>query len=206
MKSIFTVNNEDQNSNLYVQTEVVWIPCIPDYVNGIYVPLYNLSGACTRPASIENKNLISRGAVRSTSWNCEEDRILTELIKENGAKNWVDIAEKLKSLVTNSNIKKAKQCRERWFNKLNPEINRGEWSFDEDLLLLTHQKALGNQWSLISKMLKGRTENSVKNRWNLLIKNAGKMMNLSNSFSDYISEVLIKELSKNKLEIKRVDD
>ena len=63
-----------------------------------------------------------------------------------------------------------KQCRERWYNFLNPEINREPFSADEDLKILILRKQIGNRWSEIVKHLPGRTENSVKNRFNCLFK------------------------------------
>ena len=59
-----------------------------------------------------------------------------------------------------------KQCRERWFNHLDPTIKKGEWSADEDRVLYEAQKQFGNRWCEILKILPGRTENSLKNRWN----------------------------------------
>ena len=194
-------------SNIKVDAaSIMWIPCIPDYATGVLVPLYNLSN-CPFPTtgSIEAPK-ISRGGIKSKPWTFEEDQELRELIETYGLKHWSTIAKTLNSMY-NNNIRKGKHCRERWYNHLNPEINKGEWSFEEDILLLKQQKITGNKWSNISRLLTGRTENSVKNRWNSLIKNAKHDMNIQYMSNDAIGEILINELSNcvsKKEEIKNV--
>ena len=54
----------------------------------------------------------------------------------------------------------------RWHNHLNPEINKEPWTEEEDEIIISKQKDLGNKWSHICKFLQGRTDNMVKNRWN----------------------------------------
>jgi len=77
--------------------------------------------------------------------------------------SWGEIAE----LIPNRN---AKQCRERWCYNLDPSIKRDSWTVHEDAILVKAQRTLGNQWALIARYLKGRTENSVKTRMKSLLR------------------------------------
>jgi hypothetical protein len=58
-----------------------------------------------------------------------------------------------------------KQCRERWFNTLNPSVKKGGWMAEEDFLIFKFFSEFGSKWSLIASKFPGRTENSVKNRF-----------------------------------------
>lgn len=107
-------------------------------------------------AASEEKN---REKIIKGSWTQEEDDILRELVGKHGPKRWSFIAEHLPHRV-------GKQCRERWLNHLDPTINKGEWSDLEDKIIVVMQNKMGNRWARISKCLKGRTPNSVKNHWN----------------------------------------
>jgi myb proto-oncogene protein len=98
-----------------------------------------------------------------------EDEELVKLIRENGTKQWSQIANQLNSnLGVNRN---GKQCRERWVNFLNPEIKKDPFSLEEDIMILQKRLSIGNKWSEIIKEMPGRTENNVKNRFNMMFKN-----------------------------------
>jgi len=104
-------------------------------------------------------------------WTQKEDEILCQIIQEKGAKKWKEIAVELNERAGNTKfVRQGKQCRERWINHLDPSIERGAWSTEEDIKLLEAHLEVGKKWADISKRLKNRTENAVKNRWNSLMK------------------------------------
>ena len=89
-----------------------------------------------------------------------------------GRIQWELIAKELnKDLhLSDSFIRLSKHCRERWVNHLNPEMKRDKWTVHEDLSLFEKYMEYPQKWSKISKVLKGRTDNSIKNRFNKMIK------------------------------------
>ncbi|KAL1202579.1 Transcription factor [Cardamine amara subsp. amara] len=111
------------------------------------------------------------------TWTQEEDVILREQITLHGTENWAIIASKFKD-------KSTRQCRRRWYTYLNSDFKRGGWSPEEDMLLCEAQRVFGNRWTEIAKVVSGRTDNAVKNRFTTLCKKRAKheaMANESNT-------------------------
>ncbi|BBN11572.1 protein MpR2R3-MYB19 [Marchantia polymorpha subsp. ruderalis] len=96
-------------------------------------------------------------------WIKEEDDKMLELVNTLGTKSWAAIASSLPG-------RNGKQCRERWFNHLDPQLKKEPWSEAEDIMLFWAHQRFGNRWADIAKIIPGRSENSIKNRWNTGLK------------------------------------
>ena len=103
-------------------------------------------------------------------WKPTEDALLRSAIakhERHGAvvRQWTLIAQSVPN-------RSGKQCRERWHNHLNPSLRKKKWSLDEDRRLTDLVDTLGTSWTKISKhpVLKGRSDNHLKNRYTTLKK------------------------------------
>ena len=110
------------------------------------------------------KSFINKSTYHKAKWMPEEDNRLILGIQTYGTKNWTAIS-------TFVPRRSPKQCRERWTGQLDPSLNKEAWDPQEDSYLINLQKHLGNSWAKISNFLPGRSANSVKNRYKLLLKN-----------------------------------
>lgn len=97
------------------------------------------------------------------NWTEEEDGMLKKWVRstnfevaEHGPSQWTGCAQVISG-------RKGKQCRERWVNILDPCVKIGGWSDSEQARIFEFMKEYFTSWSRISKRLRGRTENSIKN-------------------------------------------
>ena len=85
----------------------------------------------------------------------QEDEAILKLVGQFGFNDWTQIALKLKD-VYNITKRAGKQCRERWYNHLNPAVNKKPWTNDEEEQLFELHKVHDNRWKDISRNFVGR--------------------------------------------------
>nr|UNZ81757.1 transcription factor MYB 5 [Rheum palmatum] len=98
------------------------------------------------------------------AWTKEEDDRLVAYIRAHGEGCWRSLPKAAGLL------RCGKSCRLRWINYLRPDLKRGNFTDEEDQLIVKFHSLLGNKWSLIAARLPGRTDNEIKNYWNTHIK------------------------------------
>uniref|UniRef100_A0A7N0V0H7 Uncharacterized protein n=1 Tax=Kalanchoe fedtschenkoi TaxID=63787 RepID=A0A7N0V0H7_KALFE len=102
--------------------------------------------------------------VKKGPWTPEEDIILVSYIQDHGPGNW-------RSVPTNTGLLRcSKSCRLRWTNYLRPGIRRGNFTDQEEKMIIHLQALLGNRWAAIASYLPQRTDNDIKNYWNTHLK------------------------------------
>nr|QIG55710.1 MYB transcription factor [Paeonia suffruticosa]UPL51472.1 MYB1 [Paeonia suffruticosa] len=102
--------------------------------------------------------------VKKGPWTPEEDIILVSYIQEHGPGNW-------RAVPTNTGLLRcSKSCRLRWTNYLRPGIRRGNFTDQEEKMIIHLQALLGNRWAAIASYLPQRTDNDIKNYWNTHLK------------------------------------
>ena len=110
----------------------------------------------SRTSKTKIKNL-RPGSIKGP-WSVEENKLLTEWVLKNGQKRWKQCEEFIPG-------RTGKQCREHWNNCLNPDLVKGDWTSEEDFLIMYFYSKCNGSWKKLINLFNGRTENSIKNRF-----------------------------------------
>ena len=97
-------------------------------------------------------------------WSEFEDIQLYELIRIFGTQRWPEIGDLMPG-------RTGRQCRERWNHRLNPNLVKGNWSEEEDSIILREKDNFGGSWAKLSRLLPGRNDNDIRNRYFALTRN-----------------------------------
>eukprot|EP00040_Diaphanoeca_grandis_P010971 m.56182 g.56182 ORF g.56182 m.56182 type:complete len:774 (-) comp22201_c0_seq1:193-2514(-) len=92
---------------------------------------------------------MGRILIKGGVWKNIEDEILKAAVMKYGKNQWSRIASLL-------HRKTSKQCKARWYEWLDPDIKKTEWSREEEEKLLHLAKLMPTQWRTIAPII-GRT-------------------------------------------------
>jgi hypothetical protein len=116
--------------------------------------------------------LLIHQSVREATWTPEEDTIIRDEVAKfkSDVPNWTYISDLIVQTTENRLYRTPKQVRARWFNYIDPSINKKEWTPEEDKLLLIKVLESGKKWASIAYFMGDRNENQVKNRYHHITK------------------------------------
>jgi hypothetical protein len=96
--------------------------------------------------------------INTGNWTLEEDATLMDAVTKHGTNSWVVVA----ALVPRRTIK---QCRKRWVDTLDPDINKAKWTAEEDAKLTGAVQKHGNSWVQVAELVPCRTNLQCRRRW-----------------------------------------
>ncbi|KAK3498571.1 hypothetical protein B0T13DRAFT_448299 [Neurospora crassa] len=99
--------------------------------------------------------------IRKGTWTREEDQRLRKAVDSHGP-HWSKVAQVVGS-------RNGDQCWKRWYDCLDPKIDRSPWTPEEDILLLQIVSQRGRNWTeIVNTHFPNRTSLAAKNRYSIL--------------------------------------
>jgi len=101
---------------------------------------------------------------RSRLWTPDQDARLKEIVHELGMEHvktqdfWDRVALHCEH--------DARLCRHRWNNFLRPDLRKGDWTLQEEALIVDMHRQFGPCWRVMVQCFPNRTDNDLKNKWN----------------------------------------
>lgn len=158
--------------------------------------LENGSSAVATAGSGPNTSGSGKRKTGPKAWTKEEDALLLSIVQS------MRIPMKWSLVAQNLPERTGKQCRERYVNHLNPRLKVTDWSPTEDATIFHLYNTIGSHWAKMSKIIPGRTDNGIKNRFHNLRRQLERedehrlRLNASRDFPEEIRLELIREFPK----------
>lgn len=105
--------------------------------------------------------MVLKPALLKGVWSPEEDAVIFDCLAR-GVIDWSEVASFLPK-------RKAKHCRERWNNHLDPALSNGQWLPAEEAKLMGAVEAHGTNWTQVVRLLPGRSESMAQQHWNSIV-------------------------------------
>ncbi|XP_010243798.1 PREDICTED: uncharacterized protein LOC104587774 isoform X2 [Nelumbo nucifera] len=121
----------------------------------------NLEGRTGTQCSNRWRKTLHPARQRVGRWTADEDKRLKVAVMLFGPKTWMKIAQFVPG-------RTQVQCRERWVNSLDPSLNLGPWTEEEDSRLKAAILQHGYCWSKVAASVPPRTDNQCRRRWKVL--------------------------------------
>jgi hypothetical protein len=100
---------------------------------------------------------------KRSTFNIAEDEMLSQLVQQFGLEKWEKIAKFIPG-------KNPRQCHDRWKAYLSPRVSNHPWTTEEDQFLIEKVKEIGKRWVQLTSFFPFRSDISLKNRFQLLLR------------------------------------